>query len=442
MARLPLEGVRVLDFCVVWAGPFATMLLGDLGAEVIKIENPHVWQPTTRGLRARPSQALIESLDASAGGYPNNRPGPRPWNYNPTFVQLYRNKKSFTVDWRRPEGMEIIRRLVVKSDVFVENNVPGTVEKLGLTYEWLRDIRQDIIMVRIPAYGLTGPYADARAFGVQLESVMGHTLLRGYEDLDPSLNRAIYSGDYMAGAQAALAVMMALWHRKKTGRGQLIEVPQAENASGLLFQAFMDYALNGKVQQRAGNRSVYEHAPYGVYPCAPAGSAEDAGDRWIAITVTNDDEWRALRTAMGEPAWAHAPDLETQAGRATQRALLDERIAAWTRAFDDYELFHRLQSAGVPAAPVLDASRIYDDPHVQERGLYQPQRLFDDVGTFRFMTPFFRFPETPTGIRQPPVAFGEHNEYVYKELLGVSDEEYERLTAAGHIATEFDESIP
>ncbi|MGB2694447.1 MAG: CoA transferase [Dehalococcoidia bacterium] len=441
-AHLPLEGVRVLDFCVVWAGPFATMLLGDLGAEVIKIENPHVWQPTTRGLRARPSQQLIESLDASAGGFPNNEPGPRPWNYNPTFVQLYRNKKSMTVDWRTAEGMEIVRRLVAKSDVFVENNVPGTVEKLGMTYEWLRAVRDDMIMVRIPAYGLTGPYADARAFGVHLESVMGHTLLRGYEDRDPSMNRAIYSGDYMAATQAALATMMALWHRTKTGRGQLIEVPQAENAAGLLFQALSDYALNGNVQTRTGNRSVYGDAPYGVYPCAPAGGVEDGGDRWIAITVTNDDEWHALRQAMGDPEWAQAPDLATKAGRSAQGELLDEKLAAWTSRFDDYELFHKLQAAGVPAAPVLEASRTFDDPHVQARGLFEPQRLHDDVGTFRFMTPFVRLPETPTGIRQPPVQLGEDNEYVYKEVLGVSDAEYERLKADGHISMDFDEGLP
>ena len=442
MASLPLSGVRIVDFCVVWAGPFATMLLGDLGAEVIKIENPHVFPPATRGGRARPSKELIQAQEAALGGFPNNEPGPRPWNYNPFFLQVHRNKKSFTVDWRRPEGMAIIERLVAKSDVFIENNVPGTVEQLGISYDWLKELRDDIIMVRMPAYGLSGPYAQARAFGAQLESVMGHTLLRGYRDMDSSNTRAIYSADYLAGAQAALAVMMAVWHRKKTGRGQLVEIPQAENASGMFFQAFMDYALNGNVQTKIGNRSVHGAAPCGVYPCLSPGSVEDAGDRWISITVTNDGEWQALRELMGDPEWARAPDLATAAGRTAAQDLLDAKLGEWTRQFDDYALFHRLQAAGVPAAPVLEASRLFDDPHVQARGVYQPQQLFDDVGTYRFLTPFYRFPETPSTVHQPPVALGEHNEYVYKQVIGVSDEEYERLKADGHIAMDYDASIP
>lgn len=442
MNRLPLEGIRIVDFCVVWAGPFATMLLADLGAEVIKVENPFVMQPMTRGARAHIPKQLLPAMSPLQGGFPNNDPGERPFNYSPTFVQLFRNKKSFTVDWQRPEGRDVVARLIAMSDVVVENNATETMEKLGLTYEWLRSLRDDIIMVRIPAYGSTGPYANARALGVHLESVMGHTLLRGYRDMDPSSNTAIFSGDYLAGAQAALAVMMAVWHRKKTGRGQLIEIGQAENAAAMLAQAFMEHTLTGQAPQTLGNRSLYGAAPYGVYPCASSGSSAEAGDRWIAITVTDDDEWRALCGLMGDPPWAHAPELTTANGRTLQQDLLDERVAAWTRDQDDYELFHRLQSAGVPAAPVLEASRVLDDPQVRARGLYQPQPLADGVGTFRFMAPFYRFPETPSRFYQPPVAFGEHNEYVYKDLLGFSEADYEHFVGEGHIAREFDSSVP
>jgi crotonobetainyl-CoA:carnitine CoA-transferase CaiB-like acyl-CoA transferase len=442
MARLPLEGVRVVDFCVVWAGPFCTMLLGDLGAEVIKVENPFVMQPMTRGTRARVPKEMLPHVAASVGGYPNNDPGPRPWNYTPSFVQLYRNKKSMTVDWRRPEGRAIIDRLIAQTDVVVENNAPGTMEKLGLGYDRLRAIKPDIIMVRMPAFGSTGPYADARATGVQLESVAGHSLLRGYADGDPSTNSAIYSGDYIAGAHAAVATMMALWHRRKTGRGQLVEVSQAETAMSLLFQAFMDRSINGRDPERLGNRSVYGAAPNGVYACRSPGTPADAGDRWIAITVASDREWRALRELMGQPGWAVSQELDTQEGRLAQHDLIDEHLAAWTRDFDDYDLFHRLQAAGIAAAPVLEASRVMDDPHVQARGLYQPQQLFDFDRTYRFSAPFIRMPETPATVRQPPVAMGEHNEYVYKQVIGVSDEEYETLKAAGHISMDFDESVP
>jgi crotonobetainyl-CoA:carnitine CoA-transferase CaiB-like acyl-CoA transferase len=427
---------------VVWAGPFSTLLLGDLGAEVIKVENPFVMQPMTRGTLARPPKEIMKSLAPARGGYPNSDPGPRPWNYNPTFVSLYRNKKSFTVDLRRPEGREILARLIAKTDVVVENNASETLPKLGITYEWLQSIKPDIIMLRVPAYGSEGEYAQARALGVHLESVMGHTLLRGYEDLDPSNNTAIFSGDYLAGAQAALAVMMAAWYRNKTGRGQKIELGQAENASAMLAQSFMSYLLTGEQHSRSGNRSIYGDAPCGVYPCKSPGPVSEAMDRWISINVTSDAEWAALRRVMGDPGWACDSSLATCEGRRRQQDLLDARLAEWTKAFDDYELFHRLQAAGVPAAPVLEGSRSFDDPHVQARGLYQAQTLFDGIGPYRFTAPFYRFPEMPITVRQPAVAMGEHNDYVYREVIGVSEEEYEALKAAGHVSMDFDPSIP
>ena len=440
--RLPLEGLRVIDLCVVWAGPFATLLLGDLGAEVLKAENSHVMQPMTRGTIARPSKELIARFPPAAGGYPNNDPGARPWNYNPTFVQLYRNKKSFTVDLRTEEGKEIFGRIVAQSDVLVENNATETLEKLGITYDWLRTYKDDIIMVRIPAYGSTGPYNQARALGVHLESVMGHTLLRGYTDTDPSDNSPIFSGDYLAGAQAALAVMMAVWHRNRTGEGQLVEIGQAENASAMLAQAFMEYALNGEVPERRGNRSIFDVAPAGIYPCLGVGPAEDCGDRWIALTIATGEQWQLLRGLMGNPAWAMEPAFDTNAGRLAAHDAIDAHLKTWTATFDDYALFHLLQGVGIAAAPVLEGSRAFDDAHALARGLHQPQTLHGGIGPFRFNTPFMRFSETPLTVRQAPVALGEHNDYVYRELLGVDDAEYERLIAAGHISMDFDASIP
>lgn len=437
---MPLAGVRVVDLCVVWAGPFATVLLGDLGAEVIKPENPFVFQPMTRGAIARPPQALLDNAPGWAGGYPGNVPGARPWNHSPTFVSLYRNKKSFTVDLRRPEGLEVLKRLVARSDVVYENNATGTMEKLGITYDWLRRAREDIIYVRVPAYGNSGPYKDARALGVHLEAVMGHSLLRGYDDEGPEANTAIYSGDYLAGAQGAFAVMTALHHRRRTGEGQLIEIAQAENAAPMFAQALMDYSLNRHTQAAIGNRDIFGKYPCGVYPCLSPGSAATVEDRWVSIHVQSDEEWRRLKRAMDSPAWADDPRFDTNAGRAARFREIDAKIAEWTSGMDDYAVMHRCQAEGVAAAPVLEASRMFEDPHLRARGFFRRQHQ-QDAGEHEYVGPLWRFPETPVEYYQPPVMFGEHNDYVYREVLGLGDDEIARLAADGHIATEYDASV-
>ena len=394
-APRPLEGVRVLDLCVVWAGTHATCILADFGAEVIKLENVHVFQPMTRGGRARPPQAVMTGDLAWATGYPNNEPGPRPWNYCPTFVQLYRNKRSVTIDLVGERGRELLRPLIEQADVFVENNAVGTAEKLHLDYDSLRAINPSIIVLRAPGYGLTGPYRDARTLGAHLESVTGHTLLRGYRDRDPSQTTAIFAGDHMAGAQGTFAIMAALRHRRRTGEGQLIEMSQAEGASPMIAQAYMHQAFFGAPPGPVGNHSIYGFVPHNCYPCRSPGTPADGGDRWITITVTSDDEWRALRAVMGDPEWAADPALDTNDGRCTREDEIDARIAEWTRTQDDYDLFHRLQRAGVPAAPVLEASRVFDDPHVQARELNSPQTLPDGRRHLPVQQPALPLPRHP-----------------------------------------------
>ena len=439
-APRPLEGIRVLDLCVVWAGTYATCILADLGAEVIKLENVHVFAPMTRGPRARPPREMMTGNIAWATGYPNSEPGPRPWNYCPTFVQLYRNKKSVTIDLTSERGKALLRPLIAQSDVFVENNAVGTAEKLGLDYDALRAIKPDIIMLRAPGYGLTGPYREARTLGAHLESVTGHTLLRGYPDRDPSQTSAIFAGDHMAGSQGAFAIMAALRHRRRTGEGQLIEMAQAEAAAPMVAQAYMHQALLGSPPAPVGNHSIYGFAPHNLYPCRSPGDAGDGGDRWIAITVTSDDEWRALRAEMGAPAWADA-SLDTNAARLARQDEIDVHIAAWTRDQDDYDLFHRLQRVGVPAAPVLEASRVFDDPHVRARELNSPQTLPDGLGPYLFNNPPYRFPATPLRHERPAVALGQDNAYVYTELIGLSTAQYQAIVDAGDAGTDFDPDI-
>ena len=437
----PLEGIRVIDMTLVWAGSFCATLLADLGAEVIKVENIHIWQPMTRGGQARPRAEAIAAGPGWATGYPYGVPGDRPWNHSPTFVQMFRNKHSVTIDITTEQGREVFARLVSKSDALVENNAAGTLEKLQIGPDFLQAANEQLILLRMPAYGSTGPYKYARALGVHLESVVGHTMLRGYPDLDPSYITSIFSGDYAAGAHGAFAVMAALRHRRRTGEGQVLELAQAESAASLTAQAFMTYAWTGQIPDRIGNRSLYGAAPYGVYPCK-GGNAIEGEDRWISISVLNDAQWTALRETMGNPEWARDARFNTAAGRLDAADELDLRISEWTADQEDYDLFHQLQEAGVPAAPVLDASRIMDDAHVQARGLNSPQTLFNGVGPFRFNNPFYKFSDTEINHRKPPAALGEDNEYVYKDLLGYSDDEYAAFEASGMLGMDYDPEIP
>lgn len=296
-------------------------------------------------------------------------------------------------------------------------------------------------MVRVPAYGSTGPYYDARALGVHLEAVMGHTLLRGYDDADPSANTAIYSGDYLAGAQGAFAVMAAIWHRDRTGQGQLIEIGQAENAAAMFTQAIMDYSLNRNVQSAIGNRDVNGRFPCGVYPAKSPGTAETMDDHWVSIHVETDEQWQAFVAAIGNPAWATDARFATNEGRTEHFREIDAHIAEFTREREDYDVMHLLQAAGIACAPVLEASRMFDDPHLRARDFFKTQTQ-QTSGTYEYVGPLFKFGETPIDFYQSPVMFGEHNDYVYRDVLKVSDEEFESLKAAGHVATEYDPSIP
>lgn len=432
--NLPLSGVRIVDLTVVWAGPFGTQLLADLGADVIKVENVHVWQPMTRGSIAHPPAAMLAAGQGIFTGYPDGVPGERPWNRSPTFVNLYRNKRSVTIDIRSPEGRHAFAQLVATADVVYENNVSETMEKLGITYDYLREIKPDIIMLRAPAYGSTGPYRNYRALGVHLEGVSGHSLLRRYPDEDASTNTVIYAGDYFAGTHGAFAVIAALHYRNRTGKGQLIELPQVEAAAGLLAQFIMDYSLNGREGEPVGNRDYHGAAPQGVYRCA-------GPDRWLALTVHNDAAWAAAADALGHPEWAADPRFATVENRRANHDELDRMISESVVDRDVWQLTRQLQERGVAAGPVMDARDAHDDPHLHERGMF-PRMANVDCGDRAWVGPFLRTIDGPLPMRRPPVAMGEDNEPIWKDLLGRPAEEYDRLVAAGHIGDRFDETIP
>ncbi len=435
MYKLPLEGIRVVEVGDAWAGPGAAQTLGGFGAEVIKVETTTYWPRGSRGTLARPTKEVLRSQMPWTGGYPDREPGEHPWNRNPNFAGQARNKLGMTVrSLSEPKSREIFLRLIKVSDIFISNTGPGVNEKLGIGYKDLVKIKPDIIMVYLTACGLTGPYSDYRTHGQQLDSLGGHTSLRGYADMGPEETSDCSLTDYYGSCFAATSAMMALLQRKKTGKGQMIEIGQFETMPICLGEAMMDYFMNGRVRTRIGNRDIHGAAPCGCYPC-------QGNDDWINITVQTEQEWKAFKRVMGNPAWADDARFSNILSRLKNHDAMDEFIAAWTKGFDKFDLMNTLQKEGVPAGPVMKSADSYNDPHLKARD-YFVKITHADAGTHFYPGPGWKLTGTPVRMDMPPVRLGEHNEYVYKKVIGVSDEEYNGLVASGEISNEPAPDIP
>jgi len=427
MAKLPLEGIRVAALTVVWAGPFAEMLLADWGAEVIRVESLKHFPVPTRGMMPRPPAFLTEHWRGYTA-YVGKEPGERPWNRFALFNAHARNKLSMTVDLTQPKGMEIFKRLIEVSDIYLDSNQVQVAEKLGINYDMLRQVKPDIIMITMPGFGTTGPYKYYRAFGAHLEGFFGHTWLRGYPDSDPTTTTYAFHCDAAAGATAAFAAVMALRYRNRTGKGQWIDLAQAEAAVPHLGEAVMDYTMNRRVQGAMGNRHP-SAAPCGCYRCR-------GEDRWVTITVTSDEEWQGLCRAMGNPSWTKDERFADGLSRYRNQVELDRLVEEWTIQHDHYAVMHLLQREGVPAGPVIDDRDALNDPHLKDRGFFE-ELYQEDCGTLTYPGLAWKMSKTPNYLRLPPVRLGEHNEYVYKEVLKVSDEEYAELEREGHIGMDY-----
>src|SRR5438876_6059706 len=323
---LPLAGVRILDITLVVGAPYGTMLLADMGAEVIRIETRQNFPSTTRGIWARPSKDMVVNGGAMGAGYPDMEPGERPWNRFALFNCHARNKLSMTVDPRRPEGREVVLRLARAADGVIENNTPGTLDKLGIGYQALRQGREDFIVVSVGGMGPTGPYRHFRGYGAHFEDITGNSWLRTY--LDGTFSSVTVPLDAASGTGAVVAFMAALHHRRRTGLGQYVDLSMAENYIPQLGEAYLDYALNRRVQRGLGNRSPYL-APQGAYRCAPEDGGPD--DYWVALAVDGDAAWRALCGVIGRLEWADDQRLRDARGRAAHHDEIDAAIASWAR---------------------------------------------------------------------------------------------------------------
>ena len=436
MSNLPLDGIRIVELTQIAAGPYATQYLGDWGAEVIRLENLQTLQPGTRGAYAKVSQDLVDQAKAAlAQGFifQTWEAGPRPWNRFTQFTATARSRLSMTVNLRTAEGLDILGKLLETADVFIENNVPETLAKLGISYEWVTKNNPNIIMIRMPAFGLTGPYSNYRCLGLHVDGAVGHHHIKGYPDVDPSMRGDTVAADAAAGGAAAFAILSAIWYRNRTGKGQMIELCLSENFIPVMAEPIMDYNMNRRVRGTIGNRDYYM-APHGVYPCYGT-------EKWVAIAIASDQEWQTLCKIMSNPDLAADERFITTISRLKNQDDLDEIIKLWTINFTPNQIFTMLQTQGIAAGPLLDDLEILQDPHMIERGFYQ-ELPHEEVGTLKYHGPGWLMSNTPNKLRQAAPLLGEHNEYVYKEILGFTDSDYKRLEEEGHIGMDMMPNVP
>jgi benzylsuccinate CoA-transferase BbsF subunit len=395
----PLAGIRVTDFTWAWAGPHGTLLLALLGAEVIKIES------STRLDHSR----LRSLMGGATHGGPDD---------SPLFNDLNLNKLSLTLDLRKEESRAIVRRLVATSDVVVQNMRPGVLDRLGLGYEELKGAKPDIIMLSSSAVGASGPERSYAGYAPTFASMSGAAHLTGYPDQTPvPLSGSV---DLRVGTAAAFAVLAALYHRDRTGEGQNIDLSSTEAISSMIGEVFLEYSMTGRVPERSGNRDD-SMAPHGCYRCAD--------DEWVSIAVGSLEEWTALRRVVADPELdeqAFAGPLE----RWRNQDRLNEIVERWTRKHDPGEVVAALQRAGVPSMRLHTGASIAGDPHVRERGILQAVK-HPNVGERVVVGAPWRFSEEGVGVRRRAPLLGEHNRYVLGQILGMSDDEIERLTETG-----------
>ena len=389
--RKPLAGVRVIDFTNAVAGPIASFLLADLGAEVIKVE-----APGSRPLNAAGTAPLQEGT--SVPGYDRIM----------LFNELNHGKRSLSLDAGTPEGAKVFLDLVAKSDVVVQNFSPRVLPNLGLGYDALRTANPGIILLSMPAFGLSGPYRDRIAYGPGVDAMSGFSHLTGYPD-GPPMKPGNFFCDQNAGLLAAFAALVALWHRQETGEGQHVELAMIEGEFQVLGDAYVDFAWNGRERMRAGNDHPWM-APHGMFRC-------QGDDAWVSVAVATDEQFRRLCGVIGKPGLAADPRFATCDARHANRALLADPITAWTSQRSHVEAQDALQAAGVPAGAALDALELLANPHVVARHGFEYVET-PGVGPTPYPRPAFVLGETPVPISGPAPAFADANDYVLRDLLG------------------------
>jgi crotonobetainyl-CoA:carnitine CoA-transferase CaiB-like acyl-CoA transferase len=408
---LPLSGLRILDLTAWWAGPATTHLLATFGAEVVHVES--ITRPD--GMR------MI--------GGPMAPHFPRWWEASPHFLYANSNKLGITLDLTTKEGVEILERLVSWCDSVVENFTPRVFDNFGLSREWVEKVNPRAVLLRMPAFGLTGPWRDRPGFAQTIEQLSGLAWITGHSDDQPRVPRG--PGDPIAGVHGAIALLVTLARSRRSGQGHQVEVPLAEVALNVAAEPVAEFTAYGTRMDRQGNRSPLA-APQGLYPCADVGSPT-AG--WLALSVATDDQWRALRGALGEPRWAADPSFDTRSGRLAAHDVIDEHLTEWTRTRRRAELVRELRVLGICASEVADPSRLFEtNPQLRHRAYFErPDHPV--VGPVPLPSLPFRFDGIGHWLRSPAPTLGQDNEAVLCDRIGLTPSELGQLEADGVIGT-------
>ena len=393
--------LKVADFSWALAGPIVTRYLADHGATVIRVES-----------NRRPC------LQRISAPYKDRVPGVNRSGY---FAFFNANKYSFGLNLSNAKGVEVAKKLVAWADVVVENFSPGRMGAWGLGYDDLKKIKPDIIMLRSSNQGQFGPHANYSSTGVPLVGLSGFPAFIGWPDRTLLPMPVAYT-DIVSPRFATAALIAALDYRRRTGKGQCIDVSQLETGVHFLGSAVLDYVVNGREGSRTGNASPYA-APHGVYHCK-------GDDRWCAIAVFTEEEWERFCKTIGNPSWTTGPKFSTLQGRKKNEGELNQLVEEWTMNFTAEEVMTKMQSAGVAAGVVENAEDLLADPQLRHRG-YFLKLDHKEIGPISSLGQAFKLSKTPAEARMPAPCLGEHTDYVCAEILGISDEEFVELLQAG-----------
>ena len=397
-ARRPLAGIRVMDFTWAWAGPYCTLQMAHMGAEVIRIES-----------EKRPCVAR------QIPPFADNEPGPNRAGY---FNQYSQGKKSLQLDLARPEAAEIVTKLAAECDIVVQNFSTGAIDRMGFGYETLKQIKPDIIMISICGYGQTGPERQYMGYGPASVPLAGISSLSGYQGKDPA-EAGISYGDPNAGIFGSFAALAALAHRQRTGKGVHVDVALWEALLVLMPEGLMDYAMNKTQPERDGNHDRWM-APHGCFKC------QGDDDKWVTIACGTDAEWQALCQAIGQPELGTDKRFANATARKANEVGMEEILTAWTNQRDRWEVTEVLQKAGVAAFPSMSNKDLATNPHLAARG-YLVQKEHPEFGKRLHAGIPWQMSATPCEVQTAAPQRGQHTDYVLHDILGMSEAEIQQL---------------